>query len=150
MSVSRIYRWRRRSLERTAELRVAHSVLADEPLNFLGTDSAPKPTELALSALGACLAVGVAYNAALRGIGLTRLEIHLRATMSRLPFLGLDEGTRAGFQAIEVEIDLDSDASPEEVKALLEWVQRTSPVGDTFANPVPMSYRYRLNGEGFD
>src|SRR6187401_860627 len=46
------------------------TIVADEPRELLGTDTAPNPQELLLSALNACMMVGYVAQAAIRGIKL--------------------------------------------------------------------------------
>ena len=48
-----------------------HKIVADEPYELLGTDSAPNPQELLMSAVNACMTVGYVAQAAVRGITLT-------------------------------------------------------------------------------
>src|ERR1700741_759170 len=50
-------------------------IVADEPNELLGQNSAPNPQELLMTALNACMMVGYVANAALHGIELTSLEI---------------------------------------------------------------------------
>jgi len=58
-----------------------HRILADEPCELLGTDSAPNPQELLMAAFNACIMVGYVANAALRGIRLDSVEIRTRGTL---------------------------------------------------------------------
>ena len=56
-------------------------------------------------------------------------------------FLGLD-GPRPGFTEIRVTGRVSSpEASPEQLAELCEYVQDTSPVRDTLAQPVPVVTR---------
>ena len=52
-------------------------VVADEPPELLGSDTAPNPQELLMSAVNACMTVGYVANAALLGIELETLEIEM-------------------------------------------------------------------------
>src|ERR1700761_4214343 len=56
-------------------------IVADEPLELLGSDTAPNPQELLMSAVNACMTVGYVANAALRGIELETLEIEMHGEL---------------------------------------------------------------------
>ena len=47
----------------------------DEPLELLGTDTAPNPQEMLMAVLNACVMVGYVAGAAVNGITLSKLEI---------------------------------------------------------------------------
>src|SRR5512138_3448216 len=61
----------------------------DEPKSLLGSDKAPNPVETLLAAMGSCLAVGFAYNAAVMGIDLESISIKTRGELDLQGFLGL-------------------------------------------------------------
>ena len=65
----------------------SHTIVADEPLELLGADSAPNPQELLMAAFNACITVGYVAGAALKGIKLELLEIKTKgqARPARLP-----------------------------------------------------------------
>lgn len=113
-------------------------VASDEPSGLGGTDRAANPVEQLLSALGNCLAVGVAANATGRGIAIDRLSIAVEGDLDLSTFLGLTEGN-AGFTSIRAEIDLDTDADRETVEDLIRHVNETSPVGHTLSRQVPVT-----------
>lgn len=111
----------------------------DEPRVLLGTNTAPNAVETVLHALASCLTVGFVYNAAARGIDVRAMELDLEGDLDLRPFLGLDEVERPGFQRIDVRYRVDTDAPREQVEDLCAYVQRTSPVLDVLAKPVPVS-----------
>jgi organic hydroperoxide reductase OsmC/OhrA len=55
-----------------------HKIVADEPCELLGGDSAPNPQELLMAAFNACITVGYVAGASVRGIKLDSLEIKTR------------------------------------------------------------------------
>ena len=63
------------------------TIVADEPLELLGTNTAPNPQELLMSAVNACMMVGYVAQAAVRGITLDELpdRDRGRARPARLP-----------------------------------------------------------------
>jgi uncharacterized OsmC-like protein len=112
---------------------------ADEPKELAGTDKYANPVEIILACLGACLATGFAYNAAIRGINLKSLEISLDGNLDLRAFLGISNDARPGYQTINVHCKVKSDASREKIQELFEHVVKTSPVGDIVRNGVPVT-----------
>jgi hypothetical protein len=54
-------------------------------------------------------------------------------------FVGIEQGPRPGFTAVRVRGRAKArNASPEQLDELCRYVQKTSPVGDIIANPVPI------------
>jgi uncharacterized OsmC-like protein len=110
----------------------------DEPPVLLGENAGPNAVELLLQALAFCYAVGYAANAAAQGIEISTLEFQVDGDVDVARFLGLD-GPRAGFTAIRAHARVSSpNATPEQLQALCQYVQDTSPVRDSLANPVPV------------
>jgi len=110
----------------------------DEPSILLGSDFAPNAVETILHALGSCLSVGFAYNAAARGINIKSLSIDMEGELDLQRFLGLTDEIRPGYKRIEVKINADTDAEYEELYQLMEHVKNTSPVMDIITNSVPV------------
>ena len=121
-----------------ARIRDFAPIPSDEPGGLGGTDSGPNPVEQLLAALGNCLAVGYAANATAAGIELNDLTIELEGDLDLHTFLGLSQGN-AGYERISVRVNIDSDASPEEIQAVHEKVVGTSPVGHTLSRAVPVT-----------
>ena len=116
-----------------------HTLEVDEPYALLGTDTAQNPVETVLAALTSCLAVGFAYNAAAQGIEIEDLAFQLEGEVDTNAFLGLRDDVRPGYESLRVRYQVKSPASREQLVALGEYVQRTSPVLDIIANPVPVT-----------
>ena len=75
----------RRGLRRNAEPRI-NSLKGDEPDELFGTNRAPNAIEAVLHALGACLAVGVAYHAAAREIIINAMELDVTGELDTRVF----------------------------------------------------------------
>jgi uncharacterized OsmC-like protein len=127
-----------------ATIRDFSPVPSDEPAGLGGTDTAPNPVEQLLGALGNCLAVGYAANASVAGIELRALRIDLSGELDLHTFLGLRDG-HAGFSSIDARVEIDSDASPEAIRALHEKVTATSPVGHTLTREIPVAIALATN-----
>jgi uncharacterized OsmC-like protein len=113
-------------------------LVGDEPPLLLGRNAGPNALETVLHGLASCLAVGIAYNAAVRGIRIEALEFDLEGELDLRAFLGISEAVRPGFRDIRINYRVKTDAPREEVEELCEYVQKTSPVLDILTNPVPV------------
>lgn len=120
-----------------AKIRDFAATVSDEPSSLGGTDTGPNPVEQVLAALGNCLAVGYAANATASGIEIRDLNIELEGDLDLHTFLGLKEGN-AGYNHISVKVNIESDASKEDLQTLHNKVTKTSPVGHTLSNAVPV------------
>lgn len=109
---------------------------ADEPPALLGTDLAPNAGEAALHALGACMSVTYAYTAASMGIDITSLSFDMETDSDLQGFLELNKSVRPGLTQMRVKVNLNCNGTTKQVKELHEKVLRTSPLYDTFKNPV--------------
>ena len=110
---------------------------SDEPVGIGGGDTGPNPVEQVLAALGNCLAVGYAANASIAGIEIKKLTIELEGDIDMHAFLGLREGN-AGYDSIRAKVDLQSNATPEQLQELHQKVVGSSPVGHTLSRAVPV------------
>lgn len=108
----------------------------DEPAALLGTDLAPNAGEAALHALSSCLSVTYAYTAAAMGLDITSLSFDMETDTDLRGFLELDKAIRPGLSQIRVKVNLACSGTPQQIKELHEQVMRTSPLYDTFKNPV--------------
>jgi uncharacterized OsmC-like protein len=115
----------------------------DEPAALLGTDLAPNAAEAALHALSCCMGVTYAYNAAAMGIDIKNLSFELETDSNLNGFLELDPAIRPGLSPIRIKVNLDCNGTPDQVQELHAKVQRTSPLMDTFRNPVDIQVRTR-------
>jgi uncharacterized OsmC-like protein len=113
----------------------------DEPAPLLGADMAPNAGEIALHSLSSCLSVTYAYNAAAMGIDIKNLSFEMETDADLVGFLELDKSVRPGLSQIRVKVNLDCNGSPEQVQELHAKVARTSPLVDTFRNPVDVQIK---------
>ena len=118
-------------------------VVVDEPLHLFGENTVPAPGEIALSALGGCLSVGITAVATERQVRLSRLEIFLEADIGNSAAWGAGGAERKpeqmGFQDIRVKVVIEGDASREELDDIVTTANYYSPVANTMRNPVPFS-----------
>jgi len=109
---------------------------ADHPEIFASEDHGATPVELVLSGLASCLTAGIASVAQLRGIQLRSVTAKLEGDMDILGILGADPDVRNGFNNIKVVFDIDADAKPDDIKALVAQSQKRSAVYDIITNPT--------------
>jgi cytochrome P450/uncharacterized OsmC-like protein len=109
---------------------------ADHPACFASEDRGATPVEIVLSALGSCLTAGVAAVAQNRGIQLRSVTASVAGTMNILGILGADPDIRNGFSDVNVSFDIDADATPEDLDALVAQSQKRSAVFDIMTNPT--------------
>ena len=104
------------------------------PAVLVGTNQGPTPVEFLLHAIAACLTSGLANIAAARGITLRRVSSTVEGDIDLLGILGLSDEVRNGYQQIRVHFDVEGDASPEQLAALVERSRRRSAVYDVLVN----------------
>jgi len=109
---------------------------ADHPQVFASEDNGATPVELVLVGLASCLTAGVAAVAQNREIQLRSVTATLEGGMDIQGILGMDKDVRTGFDGIKVTFDVDADASPDDIKALVAQSQKRSAVYDIVTNPT--------------
>ena len=107
---------------------------ADHPAVLVGSNQGPTPVEFLLHAVAACLTAGLANIAAARGITLRRVSSTVEGDIDLLGIFGMSDSIRNGYRQIRVHFDVEGDASPEELVALVEQSRRRSAVYDVLAN----------------
>lgn len=113
-------------------------MVADEPFELLGTNSAPNPQELLMCAVNACMTVGYVAQAAVRGITLTKCQITMKGELDLRGFLGIDATVRPGYGAIDYVVDIDGNATRDQFEEIHAAVQATSPNFFNMANAIEM------------
>jgi uncharacterized OsmC-like protein len=111
----------------------------DHPLQFAAQDNGSTPVEYVLVALGGCLTAGIAAVAQQREIQLRSVKATLSAAMDLHGILGADPDVRNGFSGVSVTYDIDAEATPEEIRALVAQSQKRSAVYDILANPTSIT-----------
>src|SRR3954469_15811617 len=116
--------------------RTKNSSDTDHPELFASEDNGATPVEFILVGLAGCLTAGVAAVAQNREIQLRRVSATLEGAMDVRGILGIDSDVRNGFTNIKVTYDIDADATPDEIKALVAQSQKRSAVYDIITNPT--------------
>lgn len=118
------------------------TIEGDEPDQILGERTAPNAVELLLAALGSCLSVGYAANAAAMGINLEDLRFELEGDVDLRGFLGISDDVRPGYDAVRCTVYISADATEDELEDLREHVEATSPLMDNIMNAVPVETEF--------
>jgi uncharacterized OsmC-like protein len=121
----------------TTETR-SFKIFMDEPPELGGQDGAPSPLEYILAAHGGCLSYMTFYIGKELGIEVKGTEIEIGASLDPRKFAGTNREVRAGYQAIQVNIKVDADATPEEFEKLRAEVEARCPVSDNIGNGTPV------------
>jgi uncharacterized OsmC-like protein len=109
---------------------------ADHPEIFASEDNGATPVELVLSGLASCLTAGIAAVAQMREIQLRSVKSTLEGSMDIQGILGIDSDVRNGFDGIKITYEIDADATPDEIKAIVAQSQKRSAVYDIVTNPT--------------
>ncbi|MEM8796175.1 MAG: OsmC family protein [Pseudomonadota bacterium] len=113
-----------------------HVIEQDHPEQFAAADLGATPAEIALTALAGCLTAGVASVAQNRGIQLRKVTATVEGDMDIQGIMGIDADIRNGFSNIRVSFNIDADATPDEIAALVAQSQKRSAVFDVITNPT--------------
>jgi uncharacterized OsmC-like protein len=113
-----------------------HKIVADEPCELLGNDSAPNPQELLMAAFNACITVGYVAGASLKGITLDALELKTRGELDLRGFLGLSDEVIPGYESIAYEVKIKGDGTPQQYEEIHQTVLKTSPNYFNISRPI--------------
>jgi len=109
---------------------------SDHPEIFASADNGATPVEFVLVGLAGCLSAGIASVAQYRSIQVHSVRASLEAGMDLQGVLGIDGNVRNGFDGIKVHYEIDADATPEQIAALVAQSQKRSAVFDVITNPT--------------
>ncbi len=113
-------------------------MVIDEPENLGGGNEGPNPVEYLLGALAGCLNVVGHLVANEMGFALEKMKIEISGKLDPAKFMGKAETVRAGYQEINVKVEVEADADQ---KTLTEWlavVEERCPVSDNIGNKTPL------------
>lgn len=107
-----------------------------EPPVLLGHNEGANPVEFLLHALAGCVTSTFVIHATARGIPIKRIETKLKGEIDLQGLLDLKEGVPAGYESIQLEMDVEADAPDEQIDELLAYCRERSPVSSTICRPV--------------
>src|SRR5215208_2922725 len=121
-----------------------HKIIADEPCELLGGDSAPNPQELLMAAFNACIMVGYVAGASVNGINLDSVEIKTRGELDLRGFLGLSDEVIPGYESIAYEVKIKGDGTAEQFAEIHQNVMKTSPNYFNISRPIRVEGTLRV------
>jgi uncharacterized OsmC-like protein len=111
-------------------------LMTDMPSGVGGGASAPTPAWFVRAAWASCAATAIAMRAAELGIELNRLEVTAESETDMRGLLGVD-GVKAGPQTARMRVAIAADGADEQqLRELVEWADRHSPVCDALTSAV--------------
>lgn len=113
-------------------------IFMDEPPALGGLDGAPSPLEYILAAQGGCLSYMTFYIGKELGIEVKGTEIEIEGSLDPAKFAGKNREVRAGYQAVNVNIRIHADATPEQLERLRSEVESRCPVSDNIGGATPV------------
>jgi uncharacterized OsmC-like protein len=108
-----------------------------------GEDAGPNPGIYGRAALGTCMAMGYMIFASLRGIPIDALEIEIQAEYDSRAELGMT-GEQPGYDQVRVLVTVQSSASEEDVRRMLDDAEAHSPYLAVFRKPVDVRVESRV------
>ncbi|OGD17053.1 hypothetical protein A2V47_03975 [Candidatus Atribacteria bacterium RBG_19FT_COMBO_35_14] len=142
----RTYKAQTKWLEGTkAETKIREfKVIVDEPLELKGTNTAPNPVELLLTALGGCVALTYHGYAKRCEVDIEDLIVSLEGDM--IPGVWVDKAgrERRGFKQIRYEVQIKTKAMEEKVLQLQKLVEEKCPVSDMLINQIELKGKINI------
>lgn len=118
-------------------------LVLDQPQNMGGADQGPRPSEILLAALAVCHEVTYRLYADAMDIDLTSVAVSVTGVSDAKGFFNVDDDTAAGFSEIHGDINIESDASDDDIERLRQAVNRHCPVLDDLRKPLPVDLRIK-------
>jgi putative redox protein len=119
-----------------------HTFVADEPVDAGGEDAGPSPYELLLGALGTCTSMTLQLYARRKGWPLEAVEVRLRHQRIHAQDCADCETKEGYLDAIDKEIVVAGNLTPEQVERLGEIAHRC-PVSQTLLREIRITQSVR-------
>lgn len=119
-----------------------HSLLADEPADYGGTDTGPTPYDLVLAGLGACKTMTMRMYAERKGFPLDRARVTLRHAKIHAMDCAECETEDGRIDRIETEIEVIGDMDAETRQKIADIAEKC-PVHRTLQSEVVIESRYK-------
>ncbi len=119
-----------------------HSLLADEPADYGGTDAGPTPYDLVLAGLGACKTMTMRMYAERKGFPLDRAQVTLRHAKIHAMDCAECETEDGRIDRIETEIEVIGDMDAETRQKIADIAEKC-PVHRTLQSEVVIESRYK-------
>jgi uncharacterized OsmC-like protein len=131
----------------TANVRDFETMHIDEPAAFGGGDAAMSPADVVLVALGTCQEIMYAALASTMDIQLDECKVEVTADLNLKGLMGMDADVAPGLLAMDYHVHLKSPASDEQLKELVDIVERQCPLLDTLTREVKVTGKVNINDQ---
>lgn len=108
-----------------------------------GNDAGPGPGIFERAALGSCLAIGYAQQAAVRNIPIDNIEVHVESEFDARAQFGMSDDP-PGFTELRYHVIIKSSASGTDIRKIIEEADARSPVLDDFKRPIPVQRKITI------
>jgi uncharacterized OsmC-like protein len=108
-----------------------------------GNDAGPGPGILQRGALGSCLAIGYVKWAAYLDVPVNNIEVEVEADVDARGTYGID-GLNPGYKGLRYKVFIDSPASDEKIREVIENADKHSPVLMDFTEPVAVERKVEI------
>lgn len=116
-----------------------HTVPSDYGEAAGGTNRAPNPIELLMSAVAACIEAAFYEFAVHEGIRVTSLTVDVEGTLDLRGLFMVDESVTPGFQDLNYTFTIESDDDEARVRDLARRVVAHCPVVDSLLRSIQLS-----------
>ena len=123
----------------------AWKLTADMSEKSGGANTGPNPGILGRASLGSCLAIGYAMWAARRGVPIRSLEVEVQADYDIRAEYGID-GVKAGYRQVRCVVNVESEASEEEVRRVFDEANAGSSYLHIWRDPQDVNIDIRVKG----
>ena len=117
-----------------------HEAVVDEPKDFGGNDEGPNPLEYMFTGLAGCMNVTIHHIANERDMAVESLEIDVKGDIDLEKFMK-GTGDRAGFENINLEINVETDSSHDAEEDLIRAAEERCPVSDNLRNSTRINVK---------
>ncbi len=118
--------------------------LADVGEEQGGNDAGPGPSVLERAALGSCLAIGYSTWAAALDVPIDTIKVEVEADVDARGTFGIDD-VSPGYTALRYRVFIDSPASEDAIREVIEKADTHSPVLCNLREPVPIARDVHIN-----
>ena len=116
------------------------SFVIDEPGSLGGTNEAPNPVEYLLGSLAGCLNIVLHLEAKEQNTVIKNLKIDIEGDLDPAKFVGLPGYNRSGFQQINININLEADATEETINNIINRAKARCPISDNISGVTQINY----------
>jgi len=125
------------------------TILSDEPSEFGGEDVAPSMFEYFVAGAMLCECAQYIWNAVDLSLidSIHKLEMSIEGSILLAPWAGLTNDKSPALHDVKITVEIESDASPEDIERLVRVAGARCPARQSLRVPVNITNVVRLNGK---